>query len=155
MSTTKIAVIFFSEQGHTERAAKLVQQQVGGQLVRLTRKTPYPVNYDDLVTEALRELEADTEPALSPVGLDLNTIDTIYLGYPTWNYQAPRPVQTFLATAPLAGKTVVPFMTSFSSTLADSRPGLVAAAKRNHLTLAPSFAANSQVEITRFFTGRQ
>ena len=57
---------------------------------------------------------------IKAVSVDVSKYDYIFLGYPIWWDLAPRTVNTFIETADLAGKTVIPFATSGSSTIANS-----------------------------------
>ena len=46
--------------------------------------------------------------------------DIIFIGYPIWWDLAPRVVNTFLESLDLSGRTVIPFATSGSSSIANS-----------------------------------
>ena len=48
---------------------------------------------------------------------DLTRYDTVFVGFPIWWYQAPRIIETFLASCDFSGKRVVPFATSGGSGL--------------------------------------
>ena len=43
--------------------------------------------------------------------------DTIYIGFPIWWNLAPRIINTFIESGDFAGKTVIPFATSGSSSI--------------------------------------
>ena len=43
--------------------------------------------------------------------------DAVFVGFPIWWYQAPRIIETFLASSDFSGKRVVPFATSGGSGL--------------------------------------
>ena len=57
---------------------------------------------------------------LEPLTGHPSKYDYVFLGYPIWWDLAPRTVNTSIETANLAGKTVIPFATSGSSTIANS-----------------------------------
>lgn len=50
--------------------------------------------------------------------------DTILMGYPIWHGQAPRIISTFLESYDFAGKTIIPFCTSHSSSVGSSADNL-------------------------------
>ena len=59
-------------------------------------------------------------PEIKAVSVNVRQYDYIFLGYPIWWNLAPRTVNSFIEAADLAGKTVIPFATSGSSTIANS-----------------------------------
>ncbi|MDY4407631.1 MAG: flavodoxin, partial [Prevotella sp.] len=54
------------------------------------------------------------------LSVDVSKYDYVFLGYPIWWDLAPRTVNSFIETADLTGKTVIPFATSGSSSIANS-----------------------------------
>ncbi|WP_243388907.1 flavodoxin [Bifidobacterium simiarum] len=56
-----------------------------------------------------------TRPALAEP-IDVTPYDVVFVGYPLWWETAPRVVRTFLESEDWAGKTIVTFATSGSST---------------------------------------
>ncbi|MBD5389326.1 flavodoxin, partial [bacterium] len=59
---------------------------------------------------AADEIENGTYPEIQDVP-DLTAYDTVFVGTPCWWGTMAGPVHTFLTTADLSGKTVVPFNT--------------------------------------------
>ena len=53
----------------------------------------------------------DARPELASQIENLDSYDTIFLGYPNWNSDLPMPMYTFLEEYDLGGKTIVPFTT--------------------------------------------
>lgn len=51
-------------------------------------------------------------PAIKNGKVDLDSIDTVYLGYPIWWDQAPRVVNTFIESNDLSDKRIITFCTS-------------------------------------------
>ncbi|MDR0905848.1 MAG: hypothetical protein LBN00_06710 [Oscillospiraceae bacterium] len=76
-----ILIAYYSESGSTERLANIIQGEVGGTLAKL-----------------------DSKP-------DLAAYDTVFIGTPNHAAGAAQAVKEYLATADLAGKTVIPFCT--------------------------------------------
>ena len=51
---------------------------------------------------------------------DVSEYDVTLVGFPVWWYREPSIIDTFMESADLTGKTVVPFCTSGGSGLGDS-----------------------------------
>ncbi|RSX53826.1 flavodoxin [Bifidobacterium goeldii] len=69
---------------------------------------------DDLTNEIKPGGHCD--PAALAESIDVEPYDVVFVGYPLWWETAPRVVRTFLESADWAGKTIVTFATSGSST---------------------------------------
>ena len=87
--------------------------------------------------------DPDARPALAGEALDLTGYDTIFLGYPIWNGQAPKLLSTFLETYDCTGKTIVPFCTSGSSPIGSSAEALQALAPGAHWLAGQRFSADA------------
>lgn len=68
--------------------------------------------------------DPDVRPAISGGVENMDTYDTIILGYPIWHGQAPRIISTFLESYDFSGKTIIPFCTSHSSGIGSSASNL-------------------------------
>lgn len=97
--------------GNNEFIAQLIQQETGGDLFAIETVQEYPGTHDDLLEFAYNELTEDARPELSTQIENLDTYDTIFLGYPNWNADLPMPLYTFLEEYDLSGKTIIPFTT--------------------------------------------
>ena len=97
--------------GTTEWIARLIQQNVGGQLHAIRTAQPYPTDFDAVVDQNHAEMEAGTLPELVQSDLDVSGYDTVFIGYPVWATNAPQAIFSFLSQYDLAGKTVIPFCT--------------------------------------------
>ena len=49
----------------------------------------------------------------------------MFVGFPVWWYREPSIIDTFMEQYDFTGKTVIPFATSGSSGIGDSRMGVV------------------------------
>jgi len=108
------------EKGNTEIIAEMIADETGGELFHIERSTPYPADYDECTDEAKIEQEENARPELA---LDLENIesyDTIFLGYPIWWSDMPMAVYTFLESHDFAGKTIIPFCTHAGSGLSST-----------------------------------
>ena len=109
----KLLTIYYSwSNGNTERIAKMLQKEAGGDLVKIDTAVPYSGAYDDVVNQGKDEVERGYEPEIKPVNVNIQDYDVIAIGTPTWWYTMAPAVRTFLHEQKFAGKTVVPFMTN-------------------------------------------
>lgn len=107
-----ITIVYLSRTKNTEVVAKLIHENVGGNLVALEKQDPYPENYEEIVAQVDRENEEGYLPALKTKIENLEKYDTIFIGFPTWDMQMPPPMKSFLTENDLSGKTVIPFNTN-------------------------------------------
>jgi len=105
-----ILIVYLSRTNNTKVVAEIVQEQVGGTLVSLELENPYPDDYDKIVAQVSRENETGFLPPLK-TKIDMDSYDTIFLGFPTWGMQMPPPMKSFLNDYDLGSKTVIPFNT--------------------------------------------
>lgn len=107
--------------GNNQYIAQLIQQEMGGELFRIETVQEYPGSHDPLLEFAYNEKADDARPELSTHIENLESYDTIFLGYPNWNADLPMPLYTFLEEYDFSGKTIIPFTThggsGFSGTI--------------------------------------
>ena len=109
----RVLIVYYSwSNGNTERIAKLLQKEIGGDIVRIDTITPYEGSYDDVVNQGQEEVQRGYEPEIRTLGVNITDYDVIAVGTPTWWYTMAPAVKTFLHRYDFAGKTVVPFMTN-------------------------------------------
>ena len=117
-SNNKIAIIYFSATGTTEKVAGYIKDITGGDLIEIEPKEKYTdndLNYNNENSRATREQkDSSIRPEISN-NIDTDSYDVIFLGYPIWWGDSPKIILTFLDEANLSGKTVIPFCTSGSS----------------------------------------
>lgn len=110
-STSASVVVDDGEQmGITERMARMIQDQVGGDIHFIETKDAYPSDFDDVVVQNHQESSAGARPELSSA-VDVGDYEVIFIGYPVWAFSVPTPVLSFLEGTDFAGKTVIPFCT--------------------------------------------
>ncbi|MGN1141430.1 MAG: flavodoxin [Oliverpabstia sp.] len=115
-----ILIAYFSRTNTTERAANLIQQQVGGTLFEIHPAEPYPASYTATTERAQREISAGSLPALAGNLENFEDYEIIFIGYPIWWDTTPPVVNTFLNSHDFSGKTVIPFCTSGGSGISGS-----------------------------------
>lgn len=108
----KTLVVYYSLSGNTEGIARQAAHATGADLERIETAEPYTGDYQKIVADAQREVEHNYKRPIKPLKHDVSRYDRIVVGTPTWWYKMASPVLTFLSTANLKGKTVVPFMTN-------------------------------------------
>ena len=124
MEKKKVLVVYFSATGTTEQVAKQIAKYADADIFEITPAKPYSsADLDWTNKQSRSSVEMNNpkaRPELKALSVDVSKYDYIFLGYPIWWDLAPRIVNTFIETADLAGKTVIPFATSGSSTIANS-----------------------------------
>lgn len=106
-----ILVVYLSRTNNTRALAQIIHQEVGGNLLSLELKDPYPEDYDAIVRQVARENRTGFLPELK-TQVDISRYNLIFLGFPTWGMQLPPPMKSFLKGYDLRGKTLVPFNTN-------------------------------------------
>jgi flavodoxin len=107
---SKTLIIYLSRTNNTRAVAEIIHSYVGGKLVPLETRDPYPENYQEIVQQVANENARGVLPALK-TKIAIKKFDVIFLGFPTWGSQLPPPVKSFLQKYNLSGKTIVPFNT--------------------------------------------
>ena len=124
MEKKKVLVVYFSATGTTEQVAKQIAKIADADICEITPAKPYSSADLDWTNKQSRSSVEMNNPMARPeikaVSVDVSKYDYVFLGYPIWWDLAPRTVNSFIETADLAGKTVIPFATSGSSTIANS-----------------------------------
>ena len=108
-------VVYFSWSGNTQAVANEIQSQTGADIFEIIPVQPYTEDYDALLDIAQEEQQAAARPEFTGTVEGLENVDVVYLGYPIWWGDMPMVLYTFLEEYDLAGKTIVPFVTSGGS----------------------------------------
>jgi flavodoxin len=112
MTKRNSLIVYLTRTGNTAAVAKMIQDTIGGKLVSLELEKPYPLNYQSHVAQVVRENETGYLPPLKTSIDNIESYDTVFLGFPTWDMQLPPPMKCFLNEYDLSGKTVIPFNTN-------------------------------------------
>lgn len=107
----KSLVLYYSWSGNTRKIAQLIARKTGADLRELQPENAYPQNYDDVLTQAKREIQGKWYPALRPLDTDWNIYETVYLGTPNWWSSIAPPVASFLNKVMPTEKRIAPFCT--------------------------------------------
>ena len=128
----KALVAFFSASGTTKLTAERLARAAGADLYEIKPETPYTkadLNWMDKKSRSSVEMsDKSFRPPLADKSADIESRDTIFLGFPIWWYVAPTIVNTFLESYDFSGKRIVLFATSGSSgmgsTASELRPSV-------------------------------
>ena len=107
-----ILIVYLSRTNNTKAVAEIIHGSVGGRLVALELKNPYPADYKAIVEQVAKENETGFLPPLKTRIENIEKYDVVFVGFPTWGMQLPPPMKSFLSQYDLSGKTVVPFNTN-------------------------------------------
>lgn len=112
INPAKVLIVYLSRTNNTKAIAEIIHKNVGGTLVALELKTPYPENYQATVQQVAKENETGYLPPLKTKIDSIEKYDIVFIGFPTWGMQMPPPMKSFLHEYDFSGKTVVPFNTN-------------------------------------------
>ena len=121
----KILIAYFSHSGNTGIVAKEIQKQIGGEIFKIQTVEAYPQNYNTVVDIAKQEQKANMRPKLKTMVADMDTYNTIILGYPNWWGTIPMAVFTFLEQYDFTGKIILPYCTHGGSRMGRSKQDII------------------------------
>lgn len=101
--------------GNTGLVADMIAEATGGELFPILTVEQYPDNYDDTIDAGQEEKGTNARPELASHIDNLDSCNTVFLGFPNWWGDMPMAVYSFLDEYDLSGKTIVPFVTSGGS----------------------------------------
>ena len=107
-----VLIVYLTRTGNTKAVAEIIRDEVGGTMVRVEPETPYPENYEQIVSQVDRENERGYVPPLKTQVEDIEEYDAVFFGFATWVMQLPPPMKSFLHDHDLSGRTVIPFNTN-------------------------------------------
>lgn len=112
----KTLIVYFSwsTSGNTEKMATYIQEQTGGDLLKLEPLNPYPTDYEECGDVALVERDENARPKIANLPESISEYDTVFVGYPIWWHTAPMIIGTFLESYDLTGVEIYPFTQSAS-----------------------------------------
>lgn len=119
-----ILVAYFSCTGTTKSVAEHAASYLNGDLYGITPQVPYSnadLDYRTDYRANQEQKDPSVRPAISGSVKNMAQYDTIILGYPIWQGQAPRIISK---SYDFSGKTIVPFCTSGGSGLGTSASNL-------------------------------
>lgn len=147
---SNMLVVYFSRTGNTEKIAEEIIRSTGADRFVIEAAEPYSdadIRYQDDSCRANREQNDKTvRPQIAQMPASLDAYDVIWLGYPIWWGEEPRIIDTFLESADLSEKTVIPFCTSGSSGIGTSERNIGALVPIGDLRPGKRFAASASAD---------
>lgn len=137
--------------GNTGVVADMIAQATGADLFSIRTVEQYPDTYDATIDQGQQERSEGARPELATHLENLDSYDTIFLGFPNWWGDMPMAVYTFLDEVDLSGKTVIPFVTSggsgFSNTISTIQQMEPQATVQEGLSIGASSATGAQQQV--------
>lgn len=137
--------------GNTGVVADMIAQATGADLFSIRTVEQYPDTYDATLDQGQQEQSDGARPELATHLENLDSYDTIFLGFPNWWGDMPMAVYSFLDEVDLSGKTVIPFVTSggsgFSNTISTIQQMEPQATVQEGLSISGSSATGAQQQV--------
>ena len=137
--------------GNTGVVADMIAQATGADLFSIRTVEQYPDTYDATIDQGQQEQSDGARPELATHLENLDSYDTIFLGFPNWWGDMPMAVYTFLDEVDLSGKTVIPFITSggsgFSNNISTIQQMEPQATVQEGLSISGSSATGAQQQV--------
>ncbi len=114
-----ILVAVFSASGVTKRVGEEIARICGGDFFEIVPKDKYTSQDLDWTNKKSRSSVEMNDPSARPMLADgvenMDSYDTVIIGFPIWWGIAPRIIETFLESYDFNGKKIIPFCTSGGS----------------------------------------
>ena len=115
----KPLIVYFSQTGHTRKAALYIARSVNADILEINPDIPYTSQDLDGYNESSRtykeQHDTSCRPGIKNIPLNLDNYKKIIIGFPIWWYIAPRLINTFIETVDLKDKEIYLFATSYES----------------------------------------
>ena len=141
LNSDKVLVLYFSHGGNTQKLAKEIYEQVGGDLREIEPVVAYP-DGDELYDYTKQEQDNDERPKIKDLNIDINQYDTIFIGYPIWWYTYPQIILSFFDQYDLTDKTIVPFVTHGGSGMSGTEEDMKLYLKEKNVTVLKGLAVS-------------
>lgn len=115
----KVLVAVYSASGVTRRVGQEIARISGGDFFEIVPKEIYTsgdLNWMNKKSRSSVEMnDPSARPEIASTVADMDSYDTVIIGFPIWWGIAPRIIETFLESYDFSGKTIIPFCTSGGS----------------------------------------
>ena len=116
---SKKLVAYFSASGVTRCYAEKLAKAANADLFEIKPSVPYTsadLNWQNSNSRSSVEMKnPDSRPEIAEKLSDMDSYNTVFVGFPIWWYVAPTIIDTFVDSYDFSGKTVIPFATSGGS----------------------------------------
>lgn len=107
-----ILVVYHSETSTTEKVAKLIQEKLGADIIKIEPEKPYDTSNLNSLKSLVRRQQANREKIpIKNVPKNIDDYDVIILGTPAWFSQVSPPMITYIDSQDFSNKTVSIFTT--------------------------------------------
>ncbi len=123
---TKVLVVYFSAQNHTEKVAKEIASNLNADIFEVIPVNPYTeddLSYTNVSSRVYKEHNDESLRNIELVSTKVDNwedYDIVLIGYPIWWGIAAWPINNFVKENDFTNKTVIPFCTSASSGIGES-----------------------------------
>lgn len=100
--------------------AHYIEEQVPSDEFIITQDYLYSADYNVCIVEHHDQRDRGEIPELTSHIENLEDYDTIFLGFPNWNYGLPMAIRAFVNDHDLSGKTIIPFVCHGTGGLANT-----------------------------------
>ena len=155
---SKVLVVYYSAQGHTDNVAKKIASNLNADLFLIEPKEEYTsddLNYSNSNSRVSREHNDESlrDVELKSISVDnWDDYDVVLIGYPIWWGIAAWPVNNFVKGNDFNGKTIIPFCTSASSGLGNSGKNLEAMANGGNWLEGKRFSSSASDSVIKEWT---
>ncbi|MDE6047676.1 MAG: hypothetical protein K2F56_03510 [Anaeroplasmataceae bacterium] len=146
ITTSNILIAYFSCTNTTKTIAEYIAKDANGTLYEIVPEIPYTeadLKYYTNCRADKEQNDPSCRPAINGQVKNMESYDTIFLGYPIWHGQAPRIISTFLESYNLSNTTIIPFCTSQSSGIGSSDTNLHSLASKANWMTGRRFSSNT------------
>ncbi|MBR0382212.1 MAG: NAD(P)H-dependent oxidoreductase [Eubacterium sp.] len=142
---SKVLVAYFSASGVTKKVAERLAGAIGADLFEIVPQTVYTkedLNWQNSKSRSSVEMnDRSCRPAIASAVEDMDSYDTVFVGFPVWWYREPSVIDTFMESYDFNGKKVVPFATSGMSPIGNSGENMQALAPGAKVLKGKRFSA--------------
>ena len=145
---SKSIVVYFSASGVTKKYATLLANHLNTKAYEIIPEVAYTsadLNWQDSQSRTTKEKnDINCRPKFKLMTIDLNDVDTIYLGFPIWWYTCPRIINSWLESVNTDGKKIIVWTTSGGSQTDCCLDGVKSSAKNANVVLGVNATSVSQ-----------
>lgn len=151
--SVKTAVYYFSATGNTKEIAQIIAEETGAELIEILPQSPYTSDDLDYGNDSCRANREQNDSSARPEFIQpeksIEDYNVVFLGYPIWWGEEPRIIDTFIESADLSQKTVIPFCTSGGSGIETSVNNIRRLAEIGDLESGRRFSAGASRDSAR------
>ena len=82
--TSKFLVAYFTRTGNTRVIAHQIRRALRADLFEIESDAAYPEDYEQTVSQAVRERDSGYRPPLKASVSNINSYEVVFLGFPIW-----------------------------------------------------------------------